>query len=91
MKNTPYSTTDLGLASFLFAKDVPLVSIQPTTDSRRYFFVFQLAEDIQPLIQGFWNSTELIQPIKLLNAEKELKRRLYSDSYNISQREVDHV
>lgn len=78
-KHKTLKTSDFNLAIFLFAKDVPLLSIESTSNSKKSTFVFQETQDTKNLIDNFWLRKESIEPSKLLIAERELKRRLYSD------------
>lgn len=86
-KNRAFATSDFGLAVFLHAKNVLLFGLEPTNDPRKFIFLFQRIDDLQKLIDGFWSNTEKIEPLKLLNAERELKRLLHSDSYRVSKEE----
>jgi hypothetical protein len=76
-----YQTSDFYLATFLLWKSVPLLDIQPTADPRKKAFVFQNIRDLSALIANFWSQRELVEPLSLLTAERELKHRLYADSY----------
>jgi hypothetical protein len=84
--NKNFKTNDFALAIFLLAREVPFLGIQPTSDPKRSLFVFQKTKDLQALIQNFWLGTETVEPLRLLNAERELKKRLYSDSYKLIQK-----
>lgn len=86
-KNRAFATSDFGLAVFLHAKNILLFGLEPTNDPRKLIFIFQRTDDLQKLIDGFWSNSEKIEPLRLLNAERELKRLIHSDSYRISKEE----
>lgn len=86
-----FQTTDFGLAIFLFAKEVSLIAIEPTEDTKKSAFLFQTVENLPVLVEKFWSGEELIEPSRLLSAERELKRRLHSDSYRIFQKPGSYV
>lgn len=85
--NKTFETTDFGLASFLYAKEVPFLGIRPIINSKRSLFVFEETQDCQQLKNAFFAGSELIEPLKLLNAEKQLKRQLYSGIYKYENNE----
>lgn len=72
-----FKTADFVLATFLFASQVPLLGIESTTDPRRSIFVFQCSTDTNELIKSFESGQEKIEPLRLLNAQRDLKRRLH--------------
>lgn len=81
MKNATlntFFTSDFQLATFLFAKEAPLIGIDKT-DPKHAIFEFQNLKMLNRLIEKFWSRQSTIEPRKLLDAQKELKRRLYSD------------
>lgn len=84
-ENAPktFETVDFAVASFLLAKDIPLIGLRTTSIPRKFAFVFQETSELQSLITNFWSGTETVEPLKLLNAEKELRRRLHSDTYQV--------
>lgn len=80
-ENSLFETSDLGLAAFLFAKDFTLLFLRSVENSRRVIFVFQDSSTLQKTVHNYWTDTETVSPLKFYNAERELKRRLYSGSY----------
>lgn len=78
-----FETVDFSVAAFLLSKDIPLLGLRETNIPRKYSFVFQETSDLQNLINNFWAGIEQVEPLKLLNAEKELRRRLHSDTYQV--------
>lgn len=78
-----FETVDFAVASFLLAKDIPLIGLRTTSIPRKFAFVFQETTNLQSLITNFWSGIEQVEPLKLLNSEKELRRRLHSDTYRV--------
>lgn len=82
MENTEFKTTDFGLASLLYAKKIPFVCLLPTDKPKQYLFVFEDTKDVLILANDFWHEKTTVEPISFMNAQRELKRRLYSDTYS---------
>lgn len=80
MKIQNFETTDFQLATFLVAKDVFLLGIRNIPASTRKIFVFEQSERLNRLVNGFWAQKELVEPILLLEAQRRLKTRLFSQS-----------
>ena len=78
MKIQNFETTDFQLATFLLAKDVLLLGIRDIPASKRKIFVFEQNDELQRLVNGFWARKELIEPILLLEAQRRLKTRLFT-------------
>ncbi|OGK09301.1 hypothetical protein A2767_03640 [Candidatus Roizmanbacteria bacterium RIFCSPHIGHO2_01_FULL_35_10] len=76
-----FQTFDFSLAIYLFAKGIILLGLRQIANTNRFLFVFQKSKNINSLIQEFWSGQAKIEPLKLFSAERELKKRLYSDSY----------
>ncbi|HWY80275.1 MAG TPA: DUF5659 domain-containing protein [Candidatus Sulfotelmatobacter sp.] len=85
MKNNGFATSDFQLATFLFTKGFLLLQIAPV-DAKKKVFVFEDAGEIDTVASSFWAGKELIDPLLLLSKERELKRRLYSDSYEFVEK-----
>lgn len=84
-----FETVDFAVASFLLAKDIPLIGLRTTNIPNKFAFVFQETSDLQTLITNFWSGTVTVEPLKLINAEKELRRRLHSDTYKVLPNEEE--
>lgn len=78
MKIQNFETTDFQLATFLLAKDVLLLGIKDIPASKRKIFIFEQNERLKRLVNGFWAQKEQIEPILLLEAQRRLKTRLFS-------------
>jgi hypothetical protein len=79
--NSIFRTCDFSLSVYILAKEIPLIGLEPTSTPRKFTFVFKKTNNLHNLIKGFWDGTGKIEPLKLFIAERELKKRLYSDSY----------
>lgn len=91
MKITNFETTDFQLATFLLAKDVLLLGIRDIPASKRKIFVFEKNEYLSRLVNGFWARKELIEPILLLEAQRRLKTRLFTQFDVNSNKEGEDV
>ncbi len=80
MNRKTIETADFYLASFLLAKDVHLLEIKDSINSNRKIFIFEHTNEAERLVNAFWARQELIEPIILLNAQRWLKTRLFSQS-----------
>ncbi len=80
-------TSDFGVACYLFACGISLAHIEKDSASRKATFIFSNTQSIHKLIEDFWSDKAKISPLKLLNAQRELKRRLYSDTYSLAHEE----
>lgn len=79
-----FETSDFQTAIFLYAKELTLLAIQPIDTSNKCTFIFKKNKRLISLLQNFWSGKEKIEPMSLLNAERELKRRLYSGAYKLT-------
>lgn len=90
MKNeniSTFETTDFQLSAFLLAKGFILIGFRQTVIPGRKLFVFHPANNLQKIVQNFWEKKELIEPIQLLTAERELKNRLYNQTQKFTKDE----
>lgn len=68
---------DLDIASLLIAKSYELVFIDKISDNKATF-VFKNAKEMDDLIEGYWQDTVKVSPLKFTNARRSLKARLYA-------------
>lgn len=76
-KNQTFESADFILSVFLFSKGIPLVELKQINNSIKKIFVFKYQPQLDGLIANFWAKKELVEPIQLLSAQRELKRRLH--------------
>ncbi|KKL62603.1 hypothetical protein LCGC14_2183570 [marine sediment metagenome] len=77
MKNEPFPTSDLPLATFLYAKGVLLQTILDSPDDpRRKVFVFN--EPPQELLTSFQSGEASVSVLAFSNAQNALKTMLRS-------------
>jgi len=84
--NKYFKTTSFYLASFLFAKELELVSIDKITDPRRALFVFIDSPERELWLESFnfgkENTAEvMVDARKFVMAIKMLKDKLYQDKF----------
>lgn len=73
-----YSTSDLNLSSTLVALGFSPDSVE-RSNRNKVCFLFKPSEPLSKTIESYWNDSLKISPIKLFNAQKLLKNRIYSD------------
>ena len=73
-----FSTSDLGLASFLLASGLPLVGLQ-WQDEVRAEFLFRNPEKAEALTAAYWSGDGEISGLRFKVALDELKRRLWRE------------
>ena len=78
MMNQELATSDLNLAAALSALGNELIGIDKT-DRRRVRFIFRKTQETEAAIQDYWDNTLKLPAQTLLNAQKALKTRIYSD------------
>jgi len=74
-KNT-YTTSNLSLAAAINIF-YPLLEID-RTNPKECVFVFLMTDDLQTIIDSFWNRTLSVTPIDYFQSLKQVKGRLYS-------------
>lgn len=73
-----YKTKDLYLATTLVALDYPLNKLEK--EGAIFFFVFPKDPKLESEIDRYWTGKLLIDPMKLFNAFKTLKARMYNQT-----------
>jgi hypothetical protein len=76
--NDEYSTSDLGLSTFLLCSGCKLVALD-RSDSSRVQFCFLREHGFDTLCQSYWSGTAKVNPMALLMSQKVLKQRLYDE------------
>lgn len=71
-----YTTSNLSLASAINIFN-PLLEID-RTNPKECVFVFLMTDDLQTIIDSFWNRTLSVTPIDYFQSLKQIKGRLYS-------------
>ncbi len=72
--NSHFETSDLTLATFLYASGVILVDID-RTEPRRAIFIFE--QPTKELISSYQSGTATINVLAFDNAQNELRARLF--------------
>lgn len=72
-----YSTSDLALAAAI-ALFYPVESIDKTTNSYKAQFLFRRTQELEQLIDAFWNNKLKVSPLAYFNELKTIKARLYA-------------
>lgn len=73
-----YRTSDLFLASYLFAKEHGIEGIDDGNKQRKEF-IFNNTEQLQLDKSSYWDGSAKISPLKLFNAMKNLKNMIYNN------------
>lgn len=71
-----YQTTSLALASAINIFN-PLVSIDKT-NPKESIFMFLFTDNLQTIINSFWDKTLTVTPLDYFQSLREVKSRLYS-------------
>ena len=71
-----YRTYDLNISALLMAKGFIIEDILFNT-KQRALFIFNENEELQKVVQGYWDDTIKVSPQKLFSSLKNLKSRLY--------------
>lgn len=74
-----YKTSDLQLASTLYALGYQLLSLD-RSNPRRITFVFESSESLDRNISEFYADSLLINPRRLFSASRLVKERLYGEA-----------
>lgn len=73
--------SNFGVACVLLYDGVELIGLEKDpTSLKRYFFIFALDDNVEPLINSFWNKELRIEPFRFLETERYLKSRLHNES-----------
>ena len=73
-----FSTFDLGLATVLITVGYKLIRMEKS-NPKKVKFVFEKDKDIERTIEDFWNDELKVRAQTLLNNQKVLKNRIYSN------------
>lgn len=71
-----YQTTSIALASAINIFH-PLFDVDKT-NPKESVFIFLTTDDIQTIIDSFWNKTLTVTPLDYFQSLREVKARLYS-------------
>lgn len=74
---TPISTSEFHLASYLLSKNCKLIRLD-RTNPKRIRFIFTNVSQV--LIDSFW-ANEQVRVADFINAQRELKQRIFADIY----------
>ena len=74
--NETYKTTDMALATVL-SMNFPVREL--INKNGRGTFIFDNTDELQELVNAFWNKQIKVEPIALFDALKSIKNRLYND------------
>jgi len=77
--NKNFSTFDLGLATVLVTLGYELLELDKTNPSK-VRFIFKGNKDIEQAMLDYWNDKVELPAQTLLNNQKMLKNRIYSDA-----------
>jgi hypothetical protein len=78
MSRKQFETQDLNLSAVLIAKGFELTEVIKNNYGKATF-CFDSTQEIQDVIQQYWNNKLLINPQELFHALKLLKNRIYSN------------
>ena len=76
INKNPYITSDFQVATYLYSQDILLISIDWVSPTKAEF-LFENNKDLQEAISKFWNGEAFVDAKTLLQAQKELKQRMY--------------
>lgn len=76
-QNKQFKTQDLNLSAVLIAKGFNLQEVLKSPNNRATF-CFYSHNDMDKVINDYWNNNLFITPQELFNALKLLKNRIYS-------------
>jgi len=76
MNDENYKTSDFCLASYLLAKNVPLVGTE-RGGGNRVTFVYQSSAKLNSLIGEYFQMQAVIEPMAFFSAQKRLKQLIY--------------
>lgn len=71
-----YTTADFLISTYLYSKGHHLVEIDWVSTSRAEF-LFEHTESLKEDISKYWNGEAFVDAKALLQAQRELKQRLY--------------
>lgn len=71
--------SSFNIASILLYDGIELVNLLKANNSSKVYFQFKHNDNIEPLINAFWNHELEVEPIRFLQVQKYLKSRLHSE------------
>ena len=71
-----YKTSDLALATTL-SLHFPIITID-RSNSRKVLFIFDRTQELDQLVEQFWQSKISVEPQTFTNQIKNIKTRIYS-------------
>jgi hypothetical protein len=80
-----FDTSDLFLAAFLIAKNIPLLSHH--SKGHIMVFVFDETSSVDALVQEYYNLNSQVNPQRLAGALKSLKNMLHESRENENKNE----
>jgi len=75
-ENENYKTSDFCLASYLLAKNIPLIGTA-RDGGNRVTFVYQSSAELNSLISEYFQMQAVIEPMAFFSAQKRLKQLIY--------------
>lgn len=72
----PYTTSDLGLAAYLYTEDVELLKPIPTRDPKRFDFVFLSDDTVEDLVRRYFAGQAQVNPRDYFYAIKRVRNTL---------------
>lgn len=76
MNDKNYKTSDFCLASYLLAKNIPLIGTV-RDGGNRVTFVYQSSTELSSLISEYFQMQAIIEPMAFFSAQKRLKQLIY--------------
>ncbi len=73
-----YSTFDLGLAVSLVCLNFKLIDLDKSSDPKKVKFIFEHSENINEVVNHYWNDELQISARRFFDNQKMLKNRLHS-------------
>lgn len=78
LNQAKYSCSDLTLATTLLLHSFTLIDID-RTNPRRAVFLFEDSNQLQDVVNDFWNSKLSVEPHSFADKTKWLKSRIYAE------------
>ena len=80
MNKNDYTTYDLGLASALCACGCELQGLERDTyKPNKFLFVFKFEDKLRNFIKDYWDGNLEVNARKIMETQKMLKNRIYSN------------
>ena len=71
-----FKTSDFCLASYLLAKNIPLIGTE-RVGGNRVTFVYQSSAELNSLVSEYFQMQAVIEPMVFFSAQKRLKQLIY--------------